>query len=344
MENNYKRRLEQLYSRRYNEVTQRRLFSESFNDPSIGDRAKYVFESMLPVEPNYTMKTMVASDKVETHLKREINQSISFEYQGSVTTDTHIKIHSDIDLLVIIENFYSLETPQIPVSPYLGNPCEDMKSLRVDCYSVLNNIYKEVDNSNSKSIAVELTSPKRKVDVVVCNWFNSNTYKSSNNPINRGIQLYDKKKDLRENPDYPFLHIKNVNDKGENTSGGFKKLVRLLKTLKVDTAGTAIKLSSFKITGLLYDIPNEYFNVDDLKLLHVAKDQLYQVITNDDYREQIKSPNHTEYVFGKDGIEVTELKKLLLEVEEIIQDVSEELQERRLLLENKFYYSTKMAI
>jgi len=91
-------------TKRNNEVYSRLNESESI---------KYAIGSMQPIDPEYTQNTYKEGDRVKSHLNdklpdRGINPD--FRYQGSVTSDTHIKSHSDIDLLVIHDAFIGLST------------------------------------------------------------------------------------------------------------------------------------------------------------------------------------------------------------------------------------------
>ncbi len=252
-----------------------------------------------------------------------------------------IKLHSDIDLLVITKKFETLEMPQVPQFPYTGDPLVDLRNLRSMCFSILNTTYNQVDDSNPKSIQVYLTNPKRKVDVVIANWYNSNDF-----AVNfmgddyRGIHIYNKAENTRKSG-FPFLHIALVNNKGARVNDGLHKLIRLLKTLKAD-ADYEIKLSSFEITSLLYDISEYSLNKSknqQLLLLREASAQLGKLIDNSDYRERLISPDGKEYVFRNDSSKLVELKKMKLEVDELIQDIIEELSSYYRRIDNEIIYS-----
>ncbi len=342
---NYTKRLENLKKRRTDDgIIQKAYLSESFAKAEFSESVKYALESMKPIEASYTKNTILASEKVQANLTKgfvEKKLSVTYRHQGSVETDTSIKLHSDIDLLVITEKYHSLEPPLVPASPYQGDPLADLKELRTESYSILNSVYKQVDDSKAKAIQVFPTDPKRKVDVVVANWYNSvdysNTYGSEKL---RGIHIYDKKKHSRQ-ADFPFLHITKVNEKDTNVNGGLKKLIRLLKTLKVD-ADYDINLTSFEITSMLYDmslislIKSEY---QSLMLLPEASKQLDKIITEKSYREALQSPNGKELVFGINTEKIIEIKKLKLELDELIQDITEELGKSFKKIDNQFIYS-----
>ncbi len=342
MKKNYTIRLEKLKKRRLDDQLQKAILSESFSDIKISESVKYALESMSSIDASYTKNTYIASENIRNNLVVGLSNkglSVEFRYQGSVETDTHIKLHSDIDLLVFTEKFHSMELPLIPSNPYQGDPLQDLKELRQESYNVLNKIYTQVDNSKAKSIQVFPTNPKRKVDVVPANWVNTQDYHTTSNEKYRGIHLYDKDNHSRQK-DYPFMHIANVKAKNNLVSGGLAKLVRLLKTLKVD-ADYEIKLSSFEITSIVYAMDNNLLNkpkYQELLLLNEGSKQLDKVITNKVYRESLMSPNGKENVFGTSEAKVIELKKLKLELDELIEDITEQLRKQFKRIDENIIY------
>lgn len=340
MAKNYTKRLESLQKRRFDDNLEKSILSESFKRSDIGQSTKYTLESMKPIESSYTQNTIKAAENIQSSLKEKLKSeyNLTFRHQGSTITDTHIKIHSDIDILVFTDSFETLENPQIPSNPYLGNPVDDLITLRKKCFEKLENTYNQVDDTNSKAIKVYPTQPKRKVDVVICNWFNSNLWKERNKEIYRGIYFLDRDKKQRIK-DFPFEHIHLLKHKSLNTNRNYNKVVRILKTLKID-ADYEIKLSSFEICCLVYDIEDIKLNLAEtssLLLLNVASEQLGKLIDNNRYRENLKSPNNKEQVFPNDS-KVVELKKLKLEVDELIIDVTKELASNFKSLNESFIY------
>jgi hypothetical protein len=342
MKKNYSQRLEKLRKRRLDESLQKAVLSKSFSDVSINESVKYALESMSEIDPTYTKNTYTASENIRNNLTPGLQRkglTVEYRHQGSIETNTHIKIYSDIDLLVFTEKYVTMEPPLIPVNPYLGDPLIDLKQLRQECFNVLNGIYDQVDNSNSKSVQVFPTSPKRKVDVVPCNWINTTDYQNTWNEIYRGVHIYDKDKNIRQK-DFPFLNIARVKEKDLIVNGGLRKVVRLLKTLKVD-ADYEIKLSSFEISSLVYAINNDSLtksNNHQLLLLNEVSRQLSKLIIDQFYRENLRSPNGKELVFGTNASSVVELKKIKLELDELIQDITEELGRKLKRLDESLIY------
>jgi hypothetical protein len=339
---NYSNRLDKLKERRFDPLKKASIFSKSFENTEYGQALRYCFESMGEIEPEYTQNTIKAAEKVKGYLQSELPVPVEFRYQGSVMTNTHIKLHSDIDLLVIHTWFYTLEVPQVPTVPYNGNPENELKGLRENCIRILTPKYEKVDaDSTPKAVEVYQTIPKRKIDVVTCNWYNSNEYANHEfkTEILRGVNIYDSKSHTR-GIDYPFYHIYRVTSKDTNVQGCYRKIVRLLKTLKVD-ADNDIDLSSFEIASLIYAISDNLLTKSpnhQLLLLSEASNQLSRLINNKYYRENLISPNGKELVFGQNESKVGALGKLKKELDELILDLREELEVKTENLEKSLTY------
>lgn len=265
----YQQKLNQLYRRKNNLSHSITIdFSERIQLQT-NDALRYIVASMEEVETSYRKNTLEAASKVSKHLE---GFNCGFKLQGSVTTQTEIKQNSDIDLVVIINKFLSIERGLPVPNPYLGDPEEDLQDLRKQCEKKLSATYDEVKIEGAKSIEVYLTNPRRKVDVVVANWHETHDYVGSpltNKDFLKGIWLYDKCKHKRIGPDFPFLRSHNIN----NHSGGnqVKKLIRFMKNVREDFE---IKnLDSFQINCIAYNIIY-ILNYQELELIKLLRDFL----------------------------------------------------------------------
>lgn len=322
----YETRLQNLQNRRYDEELHESNLTKSFSSHEIPKNIKYLMESMQKIDKKYNQKTQEAASKVQNHLENSFNLNFSRSYrtQGSVMTSTNIKVHSDFDLLTIINDYYYL-APDLPNDiPYTASlPNSDIKELRTQSIKILKNIYDIVDTEGKKSIYIFNKNLNRKVDVVFCFWYNTKKYNETNDEYYRGIYLFDfenEKKIL----DYPFAHISAVNYKGDNTNDGSRKAIRLLKTLKADNE--SIKLNSFIITTIIHSIANEdltYQTGNELKIAKSASSQLYKLINDKSYRESIKSPNGTEKPLTSDC--VNDMKLLKEDLDQLIEDAQKEI-------------------
>jgi hypothetical protein len=103
---------------------------------------------------------------------------VIFDHQGSVTNDTHIKLHSDIDLRVITDKYVDLQPPLTPTVPYPGKPLTDLLAIRTTAIDSLGRAFPaaEVDDTKSRCVSISGGSLSRKVDVVACHWLHTQDY------------------------------------------------------------------------------------------------------------------------------------------------------------------------
>lgn len=82
----YKRRLENLQNRKFDNDLNKSVLSKSFSRTDFPENVKYLMESMLPIESNYNNKTIEAAQRVQNHLEKGFNLHYSRAYrnQGSV--------------------------------------------------------------------------------------------------------------------------------------------------------------------------------------------------------------------------------------------------------------------
>ncbi|WP_284652111.1 hypothetical protein [Flavobacterium terrisoli] len=326
------------------------LFSKSFSDELRGitdsgsKLLEYIKRSMQGVEPRYTERTFEAGDKIKEQLRKN-NPGLDYKYQGSVMCNTHIKGHSDIDLVQITNSFYSHESitkfnekyssgyyltlPQkqnllevINGTPYQGDTNADLKKIRTDAETVLVSTYKNVDTSKPKSIEVNPTNPDRVVDVVTASWYVNVNSAMNDDADLKGIQVYDKAKNTRLPVDFPFLKIRLLNEKDKSVNGRLKKMIRFVKTLKADSEYDLKQLSSFDISSVCYNINAlDYYDKSYYELVFVLYSELKKIIENETYRNSIMSIDGSEPVFrGKDE-KVRLLGLIFTEIASLYQDL-----------------------
>lgn len=347
---NYVNKLEKLKNRRTDielitklasegEILKPDYLLESYEKSNEKDIYKYFLGAMQAVDSIYTRNTFIEAERVQNQLDKIKCQELNFvyRYQGSVSNNTHIKAHSDIDILVIINKFFTLEHPQIPQIPYQGNPIEDLYDLRIKCEEHLKEVFYavDVDCTGAKSISMEGGSLKRKVDIVPSNWFDTNKYAQTLDGNYRGIQILEKYKRERI-LNMPFYHNLLLNEKESRCQNNYKKLVRLLKTLKAD-ANIDIDFSSYDITGLIYNMNDSRFIVGSnyLVLLRNLKAYIKYVLNNSIYRDQMYVPDKSRKVFDGNHNKVIELNNLKKEIDTLYNEIYMDLENSDFLLENK---------
>jgi hypothetical protein len=322
---NYTQRLANLQSRKFDREINESQISKSFSTREIPDNLKYLLESTRKIDTKYNAKTIEAANRVQKHLENNLNLHFSRAYrtQGSVITSTNIKVHSDFDLLTIVDR-YHYTAPNVPVAlPYTASePNEDINDLRSQSLKILRDIYDEVDDSSEKCISIYNQSLNRKVDIVFAFWYNTEKYQETNDEFFRGIKF-----SVIGDPDFPFAHLQNVNYKGDSTSDGSRKAIRLLKNLKADSDNDLDLLKGFHFTTVIHSIENALLlhpNSSELSIAKTSSDELGRLINNSAYRKSIKSPSGTEYPLYKDEF-VNKLQLVKNDLDELINDCSKEI-------------------
>lgn len=284
----------------------------------------YAVDSMkeIPTAPSYE-----AGEKIKKHLKEKLPSygfNPDFKYQGSVICNTHIKYHSDIDLLVLIDRFITVERPDDSFAAYKGNVIEDMQALRNACYAILKEVYSvpEIDNNGEKSIKIKKGGVlKRDIDVVPANWFDSVKYKKYGKDYLRGVQVFNKTT-CERTKNFPFLNKKLIDDKDKLCNGNYRALVRLAKNLKVDSDSTAQinKISSYDIQSIFFAIENtDINNLTKHELVKYGYDYLFNLVANTETFRNIKVPDETRLVSEK--VSFAMLKSLYDEFDELYNKI-----------------------
>lgn len=319
-------------------------FREELSAISYNDVLKFVKVAMKGVELEYTKRTTDAGNKVKQHLNGTLTE-VSYKYQGSVMTDTHIKGHSDIDLLVITNKFYGWDLLRVneilsnaaqrsnfstkelgrleyekSLSPYEGHDISDLLGLRTSSEGILQDIYTDCDITKPMAIQISNRSLKRDVDIVIANWHDDVTSIVNDKGEYRGIQVFNKETRSKGEPDYPFLSIKLINERGALTNGRLKRMIRFLKHIKAHLKLQS--LSSFDINAICYNIDMTlYNNLAYYELVDVLYEQLHLVYISPDYANRIKSVDGREYVFKGKPEKVVDCKSLMDELAVISSDL-----------------------
>lgn len=319
------------------------LFSISYSDVLM-----YIRSAMKGVEPEYTRRSKDAGEKVKDHLKTVLTDVI-YKYQGSVMTDTHIKGYSDIDLLAICDKFYSWDSSGIReavedyskrqqysdssvrklqrkvdnFSPYEGSSLDDLREIRLKSESKLRSVYLECDTSKPKAIRIKNRNLNREVDIVTANWYDDISSIINDLGDYRGVQVFNKEKDIKGQTTYPFLSIARINNRSSATNGRLKKMIRFLKHLKADS-NLEIDLSSFDLNAVCYDIdPRVYDQLSFYELVPVLYRQLKRICQNNEHADSLVSVDGHEYIFRFNQIKLQNLRLLLGEIENIYLDLYE---------------------
>lgn len=342
----YRRLIQNIQARTNPEsIALEKAFSDELSSISYSDILKYVRYAMKGVEPEYTKKSRLAGERVQNHLKQNLSD-VSYKYQGSVMTNTHIKGTSDIDLLVITDSFYTFDRKsintvvtteslksQLSTSQLeklqnelkgggYSDSLTDLRKNRIDSENTLNPVYDICDISHPKAIKITNKSLNRDVDIVIANWYDNLTAVLRDKDSDfRGIQVYNKESNSKGDADYPFLSIKRINERSSETKGRLKKMIRFLKNIKADS-DLEIKLSSFDINAICYDIEtSKYSSKNFYELVPIIYLQLKSLSDNIQHSNNLKSVDGNESIFLNDSAKLDSLRNLMSEIDSILLDL-----------------------
>ena len=322
-----------------------RSFSSELSTLNYTDVVKYVRFAMKGVGAEYTNRSLQAGENAKTHLKNGLS-NVCFEYQGSVMTNTHIRASSDIDLLVISDDFFffdrtrmaeitsntSLQTHYYPNQVqmmretiegpiYTKDAVDTLRKIRIDSEEILKKKYVNCDILHAKAIKIRNQGIGRDVDIVVANYYDDVTSIIQNKGRWRGIQVYDKDANAKGLADYPFLSIERINKRGIETVDRIKRMIRFLKNLKRKSTHN-ISLTSFDFNAICYDIAIEkYKNLTFLQLVPVIYEQTKSLCSNIQHSDNLISVDGREYIFRGNPTKLQNLRLIFSEISGIYGDL-----------------------
>lgn len=318
----------------------KREFFETLNE-SAG--VKYAIGAMAAVDEAATKVSIREGERVADSLIKSLSsegESVTRRLQGSVALDIHIKGHSDVDMLILVTNPVNVELPKVVPNGYL--PSSDPRSLlqiirdvRAKSERILpvNFPKANVDCSSSKCICVSGGSLAREVDVVPAIWFDTIKYQSSSQDHDRGVKIYNKSND-EFLLNFPFTHIKLVNDRDALHGGNLKSVIRLMKNMIADMPDykrrVVKQLSSYDLAAIGYHMNENLYAPYYMKLSLVEKTRAHLafLLAAKDYRSSLSVPDQSRKIFDNDG-KVEALSILSKEMDDLAVSIFKELQPLR---------------
>lgn len=296
---------------------------------------RYAIGAMQPVDARYTEICFETAQRIENQLSNRLTNlgyTLDFKLQGSVPLDIHIKGFSDVDILVIDQEMLRYARDGIRASSYTPTTKDSLgilRCLRNDSKQELELAFPKtfVDDSGSKSLRITGGSLQREVDIVPAIWWDTVQYQQSMVDSDRGVAILDVvKNDHIYNS--PFVHIKRIRAKCDDSNGGLRKSIRLLKNIKADSEaeGQNIGISSYDIASIMYHADarnlrhNEYY---ELAVLGETQRWLNYLLDNKNQATQLEVPNGTRKIF-ENASQFIELKKLALLVDTLVDQILDE--------------------
>lgn len=306
-------------------------FSEAYDSIQEDESIRYAVGAMQPLDPDYVANTFAEGDRIKNQLSQSLGAygyAAEYDYQGSTTNGMQVRVHSDLDLLTVATEFYTVQPPGQVSYPYSGDPLAELKGLRSACIKIISDKFPKVtiDTTKGKCIALSGGSLRREIDVVIANWWHTLEYQSYPLPHYKGVKVLDVKADLRHE-NKPFLHNYRLEQKDTATSGNLRKVIRLLKSLKYN-ADTEVPISSYDIAAIGYTMPEYLLTASEeteLILLENAKNYLASLVNNEAARNALMVPNETRKIFTDGGATYNGLLRLFSETYDLANDVANAL-------------------
>lgn len=324
-------KLARLKERRNPDSLASNLILESFSEKGEGEQAEYLLGAIQPVAERYTEISYEESARIENQLKKNlppVYENTTFKNQGSVTNNTHIRGWSDIDLLVLTNDFYYLEPPQVPANPYRGDSTANILTLKGTSKTILKNNFPAATVADgAKCLSMSGGSLKREIDIVPGAWYNTVDWARSGAERDRGVGIINAETSTRI-VNLPFMHNYLLDSKDAQLSGALKGAIRLLKNLKADS-DAPIEISSYQICGICYHMPAEKRGYSQRHAQRIAQNLslwLIELATNPETLGRLKSVNGREDLFPDAKNSVGGLARLWHQLHELLEGVSKELQ------------------
>ena len=319
---------------------------------------KYAVGAMASVDNKYTAVSIDEGERVAKSLQTSLKQqgvSVTYRMQGSVALDIHIKGHSDVDMLILLDGWVIVEKPYVKPGFYSGakpdKPIIDMvKEIRLKSEEILPKNFPAANIKKNKPKCIEISegSLRRSVDVVPSCWHDNIVYQKTLSESDRGVNIYNKEEHSFIN-NLPFKHIKLINEKDAVYGGNLKSAIRLLKNLIADMPddkkGKAKKLSSFDLAAVCYHMNDALVTLPyfQLALVESMRDYIFTLLNSHMHRKSLKVPDESRYIFDSDekddALEViyNELNDLALS---IFKELSPHLAEydRNVILNKKLVF------
>jgi len=296
----------------------------------------YAIGAMQEVDPVYTRVSIETGRRIENQLSKRLDSlglKTVYRLQGSVPLNIHIKGVSDVDILVIDEQMLMAAAAGIKYNTYLSTDKDGLdilKKLRTHVEECLPDAFPAatVHTENAKSVKITGGSLARDVDVVPAIWWDTVNYQQSSDDKDRGVAILNKRVPERIY-NTPFVHINLIGSRCDQSFGGLRKSIRLLKNIKADaeSEGTKINLSSFDIASIMYhaDIMSlsrgRHF---ELAILSETQRWLDWLWHNYEEAKKLYVPDGTRAIFDSED-KKTELLMLSSQVDSLMRAVALEL-------------------
>lgn len=311
MQLDYSLLLDNIKRRRYDEAIRKYVLSPSYFDEKLPKCVRYAHEAMQEIDSSYAYKVYANARRIHETISRELRQNnidAMIRYQGALRTDTHVRLYGEVDLLFILN-----EKATHKEVFALGQFLRDIASRQN---------HQTLDYGDGVRIKLVTQKPNCRINLIPCTWINNQNYVERRNEIYRGIVVYNFKDKTRKKH-LPFLNMGRMNVKDTSTNGGFKKAVRLVKSLCTDDS---IALNAYELSSLIYKMDDRHLTIKEgheLAILPAISQYLEQLLDDREQFETLLSPSEKELIFGERPGKKEVVRKLLTSFNQLILDLKE---------------------
>lgn len=299
--------LDNIKRRRFDEAIRDYVLSTSFLDDSIPQSVRYAMESMQEIDSAYSYKVYANTRRMQEAVKAfggEMPPAV--RYQGSLKTETHIRLYGEVDVLFLLDQSASSKSVFA-----LGKYLRDWASRQN---------FQHVDYGDGLRIKLVTEKPACRINLIPGAWLDNPQFLQKKNEVYRGVVIYNFKEKTKKKL-LPFLNIARINDKDYQCEGGVKRVVRLLKSLANDES---VSLSTYELSGLVYQIDDEALTAEsgrELSVLPTVMEYINSLVGDKERFETLVSPSEKELIFGSKPDRMEAVLKLKSSLEALITDL-----------------------
>lgn len=256
---------------------------------------------------------------------RKDNHIYTVLLQGSYGNGTGVRQESDVDISIICDDVWVGKYTRFSARDYkFCDSSFSILSLKCALVNHINSQYPSMANNSNKCIDFAGNDTSRKnVDIVPALRYRDYSNDVYCNPDNfvRGICIITN--DGRQIINYPEQTRDNSIYKNNETNYFYKKIVRIIKSIKLDMEDDgnryAALISSFGLESLLYNVPNDiikglYTNMQER--IHAVSEYLYE------NRGNIciyKEPNEILNIFDNPSNDIESYRNFIISLRGYIQ-------------------------
>lgn len=179
-------------------------------------------------------------------------KSIKVFVQGSYANDTNVRKGSDVDVCVMLKTH-----SQTGLNPGQGGGVQQKDFRKWMIHAMIHQFGSNSIQVGNNSIQIRSQASQIQADVVPCFQYSF----TKNGKQFEAIRFFSSRHE--EVINFPALHQENGIAKNRTTSKRYKKVIRIIKRVKLlmedDNAPFPKSISSFLISGLVYNVPDEVF-------------------------------------------------------------------------------------